>query len=49
LQVRPVAGGAFGVEHRLGDQLFLAAEITASLIGNASVFGGTAEASWSWY
>lgn len=49
IDMDPVVGGAIGVERRLGDHLFVAAELGAMWTSGATLFNFTAEATWAWY
>jgi hypothetical protein len=49
IELAAVAGGAFGVEHRFGDHLFVSAELGAERLGDATLIDVTAEAAWAFF
>lgn len=49
LRLTAFGGAALGIEHRFGDHLFLAAELSGCLADDERSFGLIAEAAWAWY
>ena len=49
LHLAPFAGAALGVEHRLGDHLFVAAELGGVATPESRDVALTLEVAWSWY
>jgi hypothetical protein len=49
LRFTVLAGGAVGIEHRFGDHLFVAGELSVSVGHDQRLFAMTAEAAWAWY